>query len=157
MAHAAFEQAIFIDAPPDRAQDFLASMQNHPQIHPLIVAIIPLPPTIDPDGLTVQHYHIRDRMRLGPLTIAFTYHTTTRLVGPGELKLEAFQFPRVRLFNTTRFLAEGAGTRVSEEVHIEAPRLLMGIVLRQARQSHQQMLANLKQQLEAASGAAPPE
>ncbi len=152
MAHAAFEQTIFIDASPDLAQDFLASMKNHPKIHPLIVSITPLAPTTDPDGTTVQHYRIRDRMRLGPFRIAFNYPATTRLGGPGELKLEALQFPRIRLRNITRFVAEGAGTRVSEDVQIEAPRLLMGTVLREARQSHQQMLANLKKQLEAGAG-----
>jgi ligand-binding SRPBCC domain-containing protein len=155
MAHAAFEQDIFIKALPDTARAFLATMKNHPRIHPLIIAITPLEPTTDPDGTVVQRYRIRDRMRLGPLTVAFTYHATIRLSAPDTLKLEAFQFPRIRLFNTTRFAAEGDGTRVSEQVSIEAPRLLMGIVLQQAQQSHQQMLANLKQQLEAAAGAAP--
>ncbi len=153
MAYATFEQDIFIKVSPDTARDFLASMKNHPRIHPLIVSITPLAPATDPDGTVVQRYRIRDRMRLGPLTVAFTYHATTRLSAPDTLKLEAFQFPRIQLFNTTRFAAEGDGTRVSEQVSIEAPRLLMGIVLQQARQSHQQMLANLKQQLEAAVAA----
>ncbi len=151
MAQAAFEQDVFIKTAPKTARDFLAAMTNHPKIHPLIVSITPLAPTTDPDGTVVQHYQIRDRMRVGPFTLVFRYHATTREHGPDELKLSAFQFPGIKLFNTTRFVAEGDGTRVSEQIRIEAPRLLMGTVLRQAQQSHQQMLSNLKRQLEAAS------
>jgi len=154
MAHTTFEQDIFVNASPETARAFLAAMKNHPKIHPLIVAIEALDPMTAPDGTPVQRYHIRDRMRLGPFTIAFTYLATLRTGTLGELIFEAFQFPRIRLFNTTCCLPEERGTRVKEEVKIEAPRLLMGTVLRQARQSHQEMLANLKQQLEEAQGAA---
>ncbi|SRR5579883_309790 len=158
MAHAAFEQDIFVSVPPEMVSNFLAAMQNHPQIHPLIVAITPLDPTTGQDGRLVQRYHIRDRMRLGPFTLAFTYLATLQTDAPGELHFEAFQFPRIRLSNTTRCLPEGTGTRVSEQVQIEAPRLLMRTVFQQARQSHHHMLLNLKRHLEAAqaTASAPP-
>ena len=102
-----------------------------------------------PDGLIVSHYTIRDQMRLGPLTMRFTYRVHQWLDTGGNWLSEAFQSPRITLRNTTRFLPEGSGTRLKEEIHIDTPRWLSSFVFRQARESHRQMLLNLKKQLEA--------
>jgi hypothetical protein len=149
MTQTYFEQDIFVEAAPETARAFLASLQNHAKIHPLIVAIQPLGESKTPDGLVVGHYAIRDRMRLGPFTMRFTYRVNQWLDAEGNWLSEAFQFPRITLRNTTRFLPEGSGTRLKEEIYIEAPRWLSTFVLQQARESHRHMLLNLKKQLEA--------
>lgn len=149
MAQRYFEQDIFVEAAPETARVFLASLQNHAKIHPLIIAVQSLGESKTPDGLVVGHYNIRDRMRLGPFTLRFTYRVNQWLDAEGNWHSEAFQFPRITLRNTTRFLPEGSGTRLKEEVRIDAPRLLSSFVFQQARESHRQMLLNLKKQLEA--------
>lgn len=149
MTQTYFEQDIFIDTTPETARAFLASLQNHAKIHPLIVTVQSLGESKTPDGLVVGHYNIRDRMRLGPFTVRFTYRVHQWLDAEGNWLSEAFQFPRITLRNTTRFLPEGSGTRLKEEVRIDAPRWLSAFVFRQAWESHRQMLLNLKKQLEA--------
>lgn len=148
MTQTSFEQAIFVEAAPETARAFLASLHNHAKIHPLIVAIQSLGETTTPDGQVVGHYKIRDRMRLGPFTTSFTYRVNQWLDAEGNWLSEAFQFPRITLRNTTRFLPEGSGTRLKEEIRIDAPRWLSRFVFQQAQESHRHMLLNLKHLLE---------
>jgi ligand-binding SRPBCC domain-containing protein len=154
MAEAHFEQEIIIQAPLEDVLAFMEKMENHQKIHPLVVSIRLIESASAPDGVPIRNYAIRDRMRLGPLTISFTYHTAFQVRPGGELILDATQFPRILLHNIFRFQPEGAGTRVKAEVNIQAPRLLIKTVFEQAQQSHRQMWLNLKTLLEA-QGAAP--
>jgi ligand-binding SRPBCC domain-containing protein len=149
MTQTYFEQDIFIEAPPERVRAFLAALTNHARIHPLIVTIDALGTTKTSDGIEIGHYKIRDRMRLGPFNLTFTYRVNQWLDAQGNWLSEAFQFPRIILRNTTHFLPEGSGTRLKEEIRIDTPRLLARFVFRQAHDSHHQMLLNLKKLLEA--------
>jgi len=149
MTQASFEQDVFIEVPPETVRAFLAALTNHSKIHPLIIAIEVLGTSSSPEGIEVGHYKIRDRMRLGPFTMTFTYRTNQWLDVQGNWVSEAYQFPRIMLRNTTHFLPEGSGTRLKEEIRIDTPRLLARFVYRQAFDSHRQMLHNLKKQLEA--------
>lgn len=148
MASREFEQSIYIAASPSVVLDHLASYEHHDLIHPMIVAVHELDPLYWADGTTQRRYAITDRMRLGPLTLRFTYLATISEDASGELVSDAYQRPRVHLHNTTRCEASDAGTLVRERVRVEAPRPLVGFVLRQAQVAHHEMLANLKALLE---------
>jgi ligand-binding SRPBCC domain-containing protein len=148
MATAHFEQEMFIQAPPETVLGFLDNAENHPKIHPMVVGIQLIEATSAPDGAPIRSYAIRDQMQLGPFTIRFTYRAAFQRRPGGELIFDAFQFPRIKLHNIFHFQPEGTGTRVTEQVNIQAPRLLIKTVYKQAQHAHQQMLLNLKKQLE---------
>jgi Polyketide cyclase / dehydrase and lipid transport len=148
MAYREFGQSIYIEASPSVVLAHLASFEHHDSIHPMIVAVRELDPLYTADGTTQRRYAITDRMRLGPLTLRFTYLATIYEDAGGELVSDAYQRPRVHLRNTTRCAASGAGTLVYERVTVEAPRPLVGFVLRQAQTAHRAMLASLKALLE---------
>ncbi len=154
MATTQFTQEIVIQAPPENVLGFLDNADNHPKIHPMVVGIRLTETTSAPDGTPVRNYAIRDRMRLGPFTIRFTYRAAFQRRSGSELVFDAVQFPRIKLHNIFHFQPEGMGTRVTEQVNIQAPRLLIKTVYEQAQHAHQQMLLNLKKQLEE-QGAAP--
>ena len=144
MAHSSFTLDTFINAPPETLRDFLATLDNHPKIHPLIIAVQHDSSTTTPDGTPVQYHRITDRMKSGPFTIQFTYRVTNRVGPEGEIIYEAFQCPGIHLYNTTVLHPELSGTRLKENVQIDAPALLMRTVYKGAIQSHQEMFANLK-------------
>ena len=145
MAHSSFTLDTFIQAPPEALRIFLASLDNHPKIHPLIISVQHASPIMSADGTELlQCYRITDRMKIGPFTIHFTYRVTNRVGQTGEIIYEAFQSPRIHLYNTTFLLPERNGTRLKEDVQIDAPSILMKTVYKGAIQSHQEMFARLK-------------
>jgi len=152
MARTAFSQDILIAAPPQKVRSFFARMENLPLIHPLILNVQYVKTTRTEDQVPIQHYRVRDRMRLGPLLLTFTYRVQMLENAEGDLVFETFQSPRIYLFNTTRFLPHPSGTRVTEQVDIDAPRLLLQVVRDQGKQAHWQMLANMKRVLETGNG-----
>lgn len=153
MAQDTFDLEVFIGAAPDVVLAHLASFEHHDVIHPMIVAVRELKPEATPEGRTRRRYSITDRMRLGPFRLRFTYLAIMQVGDDGDLVSDAFQFPRVHLHNVTSCRPEGAGTWMRERVMVEAPRPLLRFVVRQARNAHCEMLANLKALLEARAGS----
>lgn len=152
MAHSSFTIDTFIQASPDALRRFLAPLDNHTKIHPLIISIQQDGTMTSNDGTILQRYRITDRMKLGPFTIQFTYRVTNRLGPSGEIIYEAFQSPRIHLYNTTFLQPEGDGTRLREDVQIDAPAILLQTVYKGAIQSHQEMFARLKTLFESPGG-----
>jgi len=148
MAHSVFEVDTFIEVPPTTVRDFLSSLNNHMQIHPLIIQIQQMETTDRPDGLKVDHYRIRDRMKLGPFTIQFTYRVEMSIKPTGEIVSDAYQSPGIHLQNTTWCMTEGNGTRLRELVEIYAPGLLIQTVHQNGLEAHKKMFAKLKKVLE---------
>ena len=144
MAHSSFTLDTFIQTPPEALRSFLASLDNHPKIHPLIISVQHADPIMSADGTELQCYRITDRMKLGPFTLHFTYRVTNRVGQAGEIIYEAFQSPHIHLYNTTFLLPESNGTRLKEDVQIDAPVILMKTVYKGALQSHREMFARLK-------------
>jgi hypothetical protein len=143
-----FEQDVFIQAKLDTVRNFLADLKNYEKFHPLIIGIQLIGTKTMSDGTEGSFYHVRDRMKLGPIITAFTYQVVHKVDADGNLVSETFQSPRIFLFNVTRLLPEGQGTRVREAVKIEAPRFLRKIVYKKAIEAHREMLENLKKQME---------
>ena len=148
MPQTSFEQDIFISTSPEKVKNFLTTLSNHRQIHPLIVNIQHTATTTATDGSEVNHYKIRDRMKQGPLMFSFTYDVEMSINAQGEIVFDAHQSPGIHLHNITRCHPEGAGTRVIERVEITAPSLLIKTVYKQGLASHQEMFVNLKKLLE---------
>ena len=57
---------------------------------------------------------------------------------------EARQFPKVRLNGRVSFEPIETGTRLSERLHIAAPRLLAAMTQREAVDAHVAMLAGIR-------------
>lgn len=148
MAQSSFEQDIFIQASPEKVKAFLSTLDNHRQIHPLIVNIQHTGVSTAPDGTTINHYVIRDRMKQGPFLMTFSYRVEMSINARGIIVYDAHQTPGIYLHNTTQCLAEGSGTRVIERVEITSPALLAKTVYSQALASHQEMFRSLKNLLE---------
>jgi hypothetical protein len=152
MAHLSFTLDTFIQASPATMRQFLVTLDNHPKIHPLIISVRHDGLTTTADGTELARYRITDCMKLGPFNIQFTYRVTNRIGQAGEIIYEAFQSPRIHLYNTTFLQPEGSGTRLKEDVQIDAPSILMPTVYKGAIQSHQEMFARLKALFESPGG-----
>ncbi|HEX4203692.1 MAG TPA: SRPBCC family protein [Ktedonobacteraceae bacterium] len=148
MSQASFEQDICIDAAPEKVSAFLSTLDNHTQIHPLIIGIQHTQTSTAPDGTAINHYTVRDRMKQGPFLMTFSYRVEMSINVQGVIVYDAHQFPRIYLHNTMQCLPEGSGTRLKERVEITAPGLLMKTVYTQALSSHKEMFEKLKEILQ---------
>jgi carbon monoxide dehydrogenase subunit G len=150
MAQSSFEQDIFIQASPATVKAFLTTLDNHTQIHPLIVNIRHTHTSTAPDGTTINHYVIRDRVKQGPFMMTVSYRVEMSINAEGTIVYDAHQSPGIYLHNTTQCVPEGSGTRVKERVEITSPGLLAKTVYTQALDSHKEMFSTLKKVLEGA-------
>jgi flavorubredoxin len=67
MARTTFDQDIFVAAPPTITRERLAKlMTTLTEMHPLVVWARYVQTTTSPDGTPVDHYLVRDHMKLGP-------------------------------------------------------------------------------------------
>ncbi|MBF6159908.1 SRPBCC family protein [Nocardia cyriacigeorgica] len=139
MRHTAFEVSVVVPAEPDQVRDFLADLRQCARIHPLIIRVHRLGERMP----GVDRYRIRDRMRLGPMSIAFSYLVETTRTPEGDIVSDAYQFPRIHLHNVTSFTPVEGGTLVHEQVTITAPRFLVNMVRREGSRAHRVMLDNL--------------
>jgi hypothetical protein len=128
-------------------RDFYVDLHNIRHVHPLVVEVRAIDRRERVDGY-VQTYRVRDRIPLGPVTMPITY--TARLDVPqhGDVRTEARQFPWVRLDGVVSFDQVDGGTRITETVHIEAPRPLAAMTVRQAVAAHVEMLAGIRRTFE---------
>jgi hypothetical protein len=146
-----FEQDIFIAASPEVVREELAHlMTNVAELHPLVVWARLVRTETAPDGSKIAYYQVRDRMKLGPFTIAFTYKVDMNVTPTGQLRSNTYQSPGIHLYNQTSFESENAGTRVRERIAITAPGWLMKTTYNGAAVSHREMFARLKEKLEKA-------
>lgn len=149
MALTTFDQSILIAAPYEVVQEHLATlMTSVAEMHPFVVWTRHTQTTTAPDGTKVDHYLVRDRMKLGPITIAFTYKVDMNVSTTRQLHSNAYQSPGIHLYNHTWCEPEEDGTRVREHIDITAPRLLMKTTYEGAVTAHKEMFANLKAKIE---------
>jgi hypothetical protein len=132
-----------IPAPPDAVRDFYVDLDNIKRVHPLVVAVRATDRKETADGY-VQSYRVQDRIPLGPLHLRISYVARLYVPNVGDVTAEAYQFPRVRLRTTVIFEAIDAGTRITEQIRIEAPRALAAMTVREAVQAHTAMLAGMR-------------
>jgi ligand-binding SRPBCC domain-containing protein len=132
-----------VAAPPDEVRDFYVDLDNIKLVHPLVVSVQSISRTETADGYT-QTYRVRDRIPLGPVALGITYTAGVRVRAHGDVITEARQFPRVALHGVVSFAEAGDGTRITEQLRIEAPRPLAAVTVRQAVAAHVEMLAGIR-------------
>lgn len=151
LSRSRFELREEVPAAPDDVRTFYTDLANMKLVHPLVVAVDCLADRQDAQG-RCREYRVRDRISLGPFRMGVTYRATVLIAPDGVVHTEARQFPRVRLLGTVTFARAGAGTTVTEAVHIEAPRPLIAFTAAQAEKAHAAMLATIRRHFEASSG-----
>jgi hypothetical protein len=132
-----------IPAPPNEVRDFYVNLDNIKRVHPLVVAVRTTDRRQAADGY-VQTYRVQDRIPMGPLRLRISYVARLHVPHTGDVTAESRQFPRVRLHTTVAFEPIGAGTRVTEHMRIEAPRVLAAMTAREAVNAHTAMLAGMR-------------
>jgi hypothetical protein len=143
VAHAERIVAKDIPAPPDEVRDFYVDLDNIKQVHPLVVAVHATDRRETDDGY-VQSYRVQDRIPLGPLRLPISYVAILHVPSTGNVTAEARQFPRVRLNTTVSFEPITGGTRITEHMRIDAPRVLASMTVREAIKAHTAMLAGIR-------------
>lgn len=143
VAHAERTLTEEVPAPPGEVRDFYVDLDNIKLVHPLIVSVEMLSRGETPDGVTLS-YRVRDRIPLGPFTMAITYRARLQVPAEGDVLTEADQSPGVRLRGRVSFEPTATGTRVTERIRIAAPRPLAPITTREAVKAHIAMLAGIR-------------
>jgi hypothetical protein len=136
-----------IPAPPNEVREFYVDLDNIKRVHPLVVAVRTTDRRQTADGY-VQTYRVQDRIPMGPLHLRISYVAHLHVPHTGDVTAEARQFPRVRLRTTVTFEPIAAGTRVTEHMRIEAPRVLAAMTTREAVKAHTVMLAGMRRGFE---------
>lgn len=132
-----------IPAPPDEVRDFYVDLRNIGLVHPLVVSVEALARNETRDGYT-ESYRVVDRIPLGPLSLKITYRARLRVPASGDVLTEADQSPGVRLRGRMSFEPTPGGTRLTERLHISAPRPLAAFTTREAVKAHITMLAGIR-------------
>lgn len=136
-----------VPARPDVVRAFYVDLDNLILLHPLLVSVRTLSKHDTARGYR-HTYRVRDNVAIGPLTMPISYSAQLDVPESGDVVSMARQFPRVRLRSIISFDPEGADTRITERIGFEAPRVLAGIVIRQAVDAHTQMLAAIRGQFQ---------
>jgi ligand-binding SRPBCC domain-containing protein len=141
-----FNNAVSIAAPIEQVFTFLAEPRHLVDLHPLIVGVKELPA----EAAHTRKVEIRDKIKLfGLWPIYKTYEALITVQEPNRsLLLETFTSPGIHVRNTITMKPEHGRTIVEEQVLVETPGYLTRFVMKQIRTSHDQMLVQLKQQLE---------
>ena len=147
IAHADRTLSEDVPAPPDQVRDFYVDLDSIKVVHPLVVSVQTLSRSDGADGYR-QTYRVRDRIPMGPLSLAITYWASVEVPVDGDVNTEARQFPRVRLNGIVSFEPIDAGTRLTERLRIAAPRLLAPMTQREAVNAHRAMLAGIRSHFE---------
>jgi Polyketide cyclase / dehydrase and lipid transport len=140
-----------VPAPPEAVRDFYVDLRNIMEVHPLVVSVRPSDRVRHRDGY-VQSYRVRDRIRLGRLTVGVTYTATLTVTDAGDVLTEARQFPHVRLDGVVSFEPSAGGTRVTERLRVVAPAPLASVTVRQATAAHVEMLAGIRRRFAQPTG-----
>jgi ligand-binding SRPBCC domain-containing protein len=147
VAHAERSVSEQIPAPPEEVRDFYVDLDNIKRVHPLVVSVRATDRQQTVDGYR-QSYRVQDRIPLGPMHLRISYVARLEVPDVGDVMTEADQFPRVRLRTRVTFEPISAGTRITEHMHISAPRGLAATTVREAVKAHTAMLAGMRSRFE---------
>jgi hypothetical protein len=132
-----------VPAAPSEVRGFYCDLTNIARLHPLVVSVQSVGRE-ETDHAYTQTYRIRDRIPIGPFTMGIAYTARVHVPTSGDVLTEARQFPRVRLHGRVSFDDVDGGTRLTERLRIDAPRLLSTITATQAVKAHAEMLAGIR-------------
>jgi hypothetical protein len=152
MAHTTFDQDMFIAASLAVVQEQLVQlMTNISGLQPFVVWSRHVQTTTTADGESVDHYRVREHVKLGLFVFPITVKVDTCVTTSKRLVSNAYQSPGIHLYNHTWCEPESAGTRVYEHIEITAPRLLLKTTYEGAAFAHKEMFSRLKERIEQAS------
>ncbi len=149
MAQTTLTQSIVIYAPVERILHAIQFLEESTRYHPLVQHIDLLEAVTLPDGSTRRSYRVVDRVPLGPFKLRTVYTAImTRPIGEQTVIAEAHQSPGVilRIRNDCVAGPDG-GVTLTETIQIEASRILIGTVKRQAEAAHKRLMAELRDAL----------
>lgn len=132
---------------PEAVRNYYVDLDRIAEVHPLVVSVRTMSHRVADDGYE-QTYRVKDRIPLGFLTLPISYTATLRVPACGPVTAAARQFPGVRLDSVVTFDAEPGGTRLTENIRISAPRVLLAVTARQAVAAHIEMLAGVRRHFE---------
>ncbi len=143
-----FEHEIFIRASREKLIDLFSNIDRHQIIHPLIIKVekVPAAPPV------LGRYFITDQLALGPVKFKIVYRADVLQVTESEIHTEAWQSPGVHVINHSYYTPESGGTRMREQITIEAPWPVFGYTFQQAKIAHQEMLKRIKNLMENTPG-----
>ncbi|QNI05105.1 SRPBCC family protein [Mycobacterium kubicae] len=136
-----------VPAPPADVRAFYVDLENLKTFHPLIAAVQVLSRTRTTDGYQ-QSYRVTDRIPLGPWRFRISYRARLEVPTAGDVKTQAAQSPGVRLRGEVSFEPIAGGTRLTERIHLTAPRPLAAFTVRAADKAHREMLAGIRRHFE---------
>lgn len=135
-----------MEAPRSEILAVLGDLREYGRFHPLLLGVTELPR--DPAAPDTQRCEMLERLSFGPFTWRSTYVAEMRVVSATELWAEAWAPAGVHLTNRFTLSDEGGGTRITENVEIEAPRLFLRYATRTAKAAHTDQFARLKEAME---------
>jgi len=144
MKQGSFTCEIFINAPRDKVIELATSFEHHDTLHPLIdkVEEIPAEPPV------LRRFLITDQLAMGPFRFKIKYRADILKLTQDEAHTEAWQSPGVHIISHMSFIEENKRTKLHEEYTVEAPNLLFGYTLKQAKIAHETLLQRIKQTAE---------
>jgi hypothetical protein len=145
----------FIHALPAALYDYLSDPRNYKGLQPFVIDVRDVVYDTDAQGktfsrsVTVERFHFLRFIRYdNPIRVRLTMTEPNEVL---ESHVDSPGWTQVH-FRAT-FRPEAGGTRISESVTIQMPRLLQGYVVKQARFAQRLRFTNLKALFE---GASPP-
>jgi hypothetical protein len=137
--------------------NFFSDLKNHVHLHPLLTKVEVVKTFDNEKGQEVTVFEIQERVKvLGFISMPNTY-IVDRVLLTEQTKcvFEVRSFPGIRLSSSYTFLeTENNGTKIEENVTIEAPFGLSGFVTKTAKSAHTVFLGQLKDYLEQKNGQA---
>jgi hypothetical protein len=148
-----FEKSTWIGAKPAAVFAHLSEPSAFLGLQPLLVELHETGRGGDAEGRPTRRFETVEKLFLaGVVPFRNRIEGVLTLVGDGEIEVTVRSRPRLVLHSRYRFEPEAAGTRVTETVAIDCPRLLARLVRRQAERAHERLLAALKERLEGTGG-----
>ena len=150
MSTSSFEVQQRIAAPVAAVYAHLSEPASFLGLQPLLIEVTETGRGEDAQGRPTRTFRAVENIRLfGFLPWRNTITTRMTLSRPDErIECDVESPGGVRLRNAFVLRAEGDASLVRDEVTIDCPRLLQGLVLGIARKAHERLLLNLKQRME---------
>lgn len=146
MAVPDFFGEIEIKIPRESLHRFLCDLNNLVALDPLIASVEENEPVEDLPG--ARWYRVRGKIAFGPLSMPVTYIAALQPISDEVVCAYVWQSPKIRIRTAYHLRTTPRGTRLFENVDVEAPWLIRRFVVSQARRAHEATLLGIKRLIE---------
>ena len=140
MKQGTFEKEIFIRSDSATVINVIADYSQHHKIHPLIIKVERAKE--EPDG--VRRYFITDSLQWGPFKFKTKFQADVISVTGDTVHTEAYPSLNTSVTNITKIIPKEHGIVLHETITISTPNIFFNYVLKQAENSHEEMLKRIK-------------